>query len=62
MVLASASPRRAQLLREAGIAFEVVPSEIDEAGIKAPCLEELPERLALAKARCVAERRPGALR
>ncbi len=30
LILASASPRRKQLLAEAGYSFEVVPSEIDE--------------------------------
>ena len=30
LVLASASPRRAQLLRDAGIAFEVRPADVDE--------------------------------
>lgn len=30
IVLASASPRRAELLKQIGIAFEVVPSDIDE--------------------------------
>jgi septum formation protein len=30
LILASASPRRKQLLAEAGYAFEVIPSEIDE--------------------------------
>ena len=30
LVLASASPRRAELLREAGIAFEVDAADVDE--------------------------------
>ena len=31
LILASASPRRSQLLDEAGITYEVVPADIDEA-------------------------------
>ncbi|MGE5210573.1 MAG: Maf family protein, partial [Acidobacteriota bacterium] len=30
LVLASASPRRSELLRSAGLAFDVVPADIDE--------------------------------
>jgi septum formation protein len=30
LILASASPRRQELLRSAGISFEVIPSEVDE--------------------------------
>ena len=30
LILASSSPRRAQLLKEAGIAFEIVPTNVDE--------------------------------
>jgi len=58
IVLASASPRRKQLLTEAGYEFEIWPSEIDEPvfltdGISA---REFAETAALAKARSVAER------
>jgi len=63
IVLASASPRRKQLLAEAGYKFRVVPPEIDEsafpAGGVSPC--EYAERLALAKARSVAEKFPDSL-
>jgi septum formation protein len=57
LVLASASPRREELLRQIGLEFEVVPSQADE-----PVLAGLPpssqaERLALEKARAVAARR-----
>ncbi len=55
LILASASPRRAELLRSAGVAFEVRPAHIDEA----PRPEERPRQLALRlaqrKARAVAE-------
>jgi len=55
LVLASASPRRAEILRHAGIAFEVRSALIDES----PRAGELPgdyvRRLALEKARAVAD-------
>ena len=62
LILASASPRRLDLLRQLGIAPDaVVPAEIDET----PTLRELPrahaQRLAAAKARAVAARHPDAL-
>jgi len=57
-ILASASPRRRQLLSQAGYKFEVVPSDVDEADLPlqglSPC--KYAERLALAKAMDVAER------
>ena len=56
IILASVSPRRRQLLAEAGYKFEVVFPHIDEAGFSAkgavPC--EYAKRLALAKAKSVA--------
>lgn len=57
LVLASASPRRQELLRDAGYAFDVVPADIDESDYP-PTLSpaDLAEHLALAKARTVAER------
>ncbi len=59
IVLASASPRRAELLESAGIRFVVVPGHIDET----PFPNELPAahvlRLAGEKAREVAGREPG---
>ena len=61
LVLASASPRRLDLLRQIGLVPDTVdPADIDES----PLPRELPPqhaaRLALAKARAVAERHPGA--
>jgi septum formation protein len=62
MVLASASPRRRQLLSDAGYAFEVVPPDVDESQF--PVVADPrghAEQLALAKARSVASRYPDAL-
>ncbi|MBI3304647.1 MAG: septum formation inhibitor Maf [Deltaproteobacteria bacterium] len=60
LILASASPRRRQLLHEAGVTFTVVPSNTSE-GVQAG---ETPEgyalRVALEKALDVAKRHPGA--
>jgi len=61
LVLASASPRRLELLRQVALVpDEVDPAEIDETPLK----DELPAhhavRLAAAKARAVAARHPGA--
>jgi len=61
LVLASASPRRLELLRQIGI----MPAEVDPADVdEAPAKRELPrrhaERLALAKCALVAERHPDA--
>lgn len=51
LVLASASPRRADLLREAGIEFERRPSDIDESRLPDEEPERYVVRLAAAKAR-----------
>lgn len=60
LILASASPRRLELLSHLGYDFEVVPSTVDEAGITAGRPVALARRLARAKALDVAARRPGA--
>ena len=53
LILASGSPRRAELLRAAGIEFDVIPADVDEA----MDAEEWPEgyirRLAMTKAEAV---------
>lgn len=56
IILASASPRRKQLLAEAGYKFTVVAPEIDECVFGAECIEPCAyaEHLALAKAKSVA--------
>lgn len=55
-MLASASPRRRELLAGAGVAFEVVPAEIDEAARPGEAPVALAERLAREKALAVAQR------
>ncbi len=63
IILASASPRRKDLLTQAGYAFEVVPPDVDESAF--PLSEDGPARhaeiLALAKALNVAPRYPDCL-
>jgi septum formation protein len=60
-ILASASPRRKQLLAEAGYKFRVVPPEIDESAFEGAGTCECAKRLALAKARDVAGEFPDCL-
>ncbi len=61
LVLASASPRRRELLEEAGFVFEVVVSPAEEEHDADIPLAELCERNAEAKAAAVAEMRPDAV-
>ena len=59
LILASASPRRAALLEAAGVAFDVVPADVDEALLPGEAPTAHVERLAGAKAAAVARRHPG---
>ena len=63
IILASKSPRRRQLLSEAGYEFIVIPPGIDESAFGADGIEasEYAERLALAKAKSVALKHPDSL-
>jgi septum formation protein len=58
LVLASASPRRQELLRNAGIAFTVQASGIDEAPLEGESPRGCAERLARNKARAIFRIRP----
>src|SRR6266496_2992426 len=58
LVLASASPRRQELLRHAGIPFEVQPADIPEDPLPGEVARECAERLAREKALAIAEKRP----
>lgn len=57
VLLASASPRRADLLRQAGVGIEIFPADVDEGERAGESPRELAERLALTKARHVANGR-----
>lgn len=63
IILASTSPRRRQLLAEAGYRFTIVPPDIDEAAFPTVGISprEYAKRLALAKAKNVAEKHPDCL-
>ena len=58
LVLASASPRRHELLRNAGIAFTVQPADIDETPLADEAPRDCAERLAREKALAVWRARP----
>jgi septum formation protein len=67
LVLASASPFRRRMLEAAGLPFEVVAADVDEAAIKRDLSRSgsapsaIAEALAVAKAHAVAARLPAAL-
>ena len=50
LILASASPRRAEILRNAGIQFEIRKTDVDESRIVGELPGDYVRRLALAKA------------
>lgn len=54
LILASASPRRSELLRNAGIVFEVQPADVPEAPLPGELATALAERLAREKALAIA--------
>lgn len=59
LILASASPRRAEILRDAGIVFEAMPAHVNESPRDNEKPLELVVRLAEAKARAIATRVTG---
>ena len=61
LVLASASPARLSLLRQAGLAPDVVVSHVDESTVRAPRVAEQVALLASAKAAAVAKQENDAL-
>lgn len=62
LVLASASPRRVELLALIGVTPDRIdPADIDETPLKGETPARLAARLATAKAEAVAERAPGAV-
>ncbi|MEM6562490.1 MAG: Maf family protein [Planctomycetota bacterium] len=60
-VLASASPRRRQLLAQAGYVFDVMPADLDEDAFTADGAEALALLLATEKANAIAARVPDAV-
>lgn len=58
LILASASPRRQELLRIAGIPFSVQPAAIDETPVAGESPRTCAERLARQKTLAVSQRRP----
>jgi septum formation protein len=54
LILASSSPRRAEILRDAGIAFEVFPAHVEEERRPGESAHAMVARLAEAKARVAA--------
>jgi septum formation protein len=56
LVLASASPRRADLLRSVGLEFDVIPADIDESVRPGEWPSAYVARLSAQKARAVAQR------
>lgn len=61
LILASSSPYRRELLERLGLPFEVDAPNIDESPIPGEDPETYVQRLAVDKARAVAERHPGSL-
>jgi len=59
LILASASARRAQILRDAGLPFQIISSAIDEAPMDGESPQDLVRRLAEQKTQLVAARAVG---
>ena len=55
LILASSSPRRAEVLRNAGLVFQVRPADVDETRLPQEAAEDYVRRVAQAKASVVAE-------
>jgi septum formation protein len=55
LILASASPRRAEILRHAGFAFDVLPAHVDEARLPNERAEDYVRRVARMKSRLAAD-------
>lgn len=61
IVLASASPRRRELLATLQLPFRVMPAPVDEEGVDEPTPQRLVQTLAQVKAEAVAKLHPDAL-
>ena len=60
LILASRSPRRAELLKAAGFSFEVLAADVDETPLPGEAPAAYVERLAIEKAKAVLALRPAA--
>ncbi|MFI5182528.1 MAG: Maf family protein [Thermoanaerobaculia bacterium] len=60
LVLASASPRRREILQTLGLAFEIRAADVDESLVEGENPYDAAERLARGKAACIAESERGA--
>lgn len=60
-IVASASPRRKEILQNAGYIFEIIPSDADETVEKGLSAEETVEQLAFKKATAVSEKNADAV-
>ena len=58
LILASASPRRRELLTQVGVEFSIIVSGCDETPVPGETPQAMVERLALAKASAVADMHP----
>lgn len=61
IILASASPRRSELLAAIGLSFKVIAADIDETILENETGKDLVSRLSLLKARAIAKSQPNAL-
>lgn len=58
IILASSSPRRKELLSQAGVSFTIVVSGCDETPVPGESAQEMVERLAVVKSAVVADQHP----
>lgn len=61
LILASSSPYRRQLLDRLGLQYEAISPDIDESHLAGESPVELVQRLALGKAKAIADKHPDAL-
>lgn len=58
LILASQSPRRKYLLEQAGLTFKIIPSNLDESSIPISLPNNYVKKLAIAKAKDIADNYP----
>src|SRR5687768_14867187 len=61
LILASQSPRRAELMHLLGLTFEIMPADVDERYLRHEAAAAHAQRLAREKALVISEREPAAL-